>query len=190
MNSLNARSLLGLAAQGNQSLQSLSGLYALAPSSWIAVRKRFDLFHRNLSLTALQQQDAKTKRAGVVGCLNRHYYGTSSTIDSSFVIGSWAKGTAIRPSRDIDLYFLPPISVYRRFQDCIWNRQSALLQELKNVISETYPDTDMRGDGQVVVVHFETCNVEVAPAFPLSNGRYLICNTHDGGSYKETVRAG
>ena len=44
----------------------------------------------------------------------------------------------------------------------------------------------MRGDGQVVVVKFDSFDVEVAPTFLLTNGRYWICNTHDGGSYKET----
>ena len=44
----------------------------------------------------------------------------------------------------------------------------------------------MSGDGQAVLVRFETYNVEVVPAFELTNGRYWICNTRNGGSYKET----
>ncbi|MBM3358113.1 MAG: hypothetical protein FJY54_10350 [Betaproteobacteria bacterium] len=43
-----------------------------------------------------------------------------------------------------------------------------------------------QGDGQVVVVRFESYAVEVVPAFLLQNGRYWICDTHDGGRYKET----
>lgn len=166
--------------------QPLPALYVPSAPMWIAVRRRFDLFHQNLSLTVPQQQDAHTKRSGVVGCLNRHYYGTSSATDNSFMIGSWGKGTAIRPPRDIDLYFLLPVNVYHRFQVYLGNRQSHLLQEVKEVLSETYPDTNMRGDGQVVVVQFESYSVEVAPAFALTNGCYWICNTRDGGSYKET----
>jgi Second Messenger Oligonucleotide or Dinucleotide Synthetase domain len=57
---------------------------------------------------------------------------------------------------------------------------------VKNVLSSTYPDTDMSGDGQVVLVRFESYSVEVVPAFLLTSGRYWICNTHDGGRYKET----
>ena len=110
---------------------SFPGLQLPPAPKWIAVRQRFEQFHRNLSLTALQQQDADTKRAGVVGCLNRHYYGTSSATDNSFVIGSWGKGTSIRPPRDIDLYFLLPVNVHHRFQVYFGNRQSALLQEVK-----------------------------------------------------------
>jgi Second Messenger Oligonucleotide or Dinucleotide Synthetase domain len=105
---------------------------------------------------------------------------------NSFLIGSWGKDTVIRPPRDVDLYFVLPVAVYHRFQGYVWNRQSALLQEVKNVLSSTYPDTDMSGDGQVVLVRFESYSVEVVPAFLLTSGRYWICNTHDGGRYKET----
>jgi hypothetical protein len=86
----------------------------------------------------------------------------------------------------VDLYFLLPPAVHGRFQGYVWNRQSALLQEVKGILAGTYPDTDMSGDGQVVLVRFGSYCVEVVPAFLLTNGRYWICDTHDGGSYKET----
>ena len=98
------------------------------------------------------------------------------------------KDTAVRPPRNVDVYFLLPAAVYNRFQGYIWNRQSALLQEVKDRLIATYPATDMSGDGQVVVVNFGSYCVEVVPAFMLTmQGRYWICNTHDGGSYKETA---
>jgi hypothetical protein len=64
------------------------------------------------------------------------------------------------------------------------NKHSALLQEVKRVLKSTFPNTEMRGDGQVVVVGFARINVEVVPAFTFPNGQYLICDTHNGGSYK------
>ncbi len=153
---------------------------------WVAVRQRFTQFHNNLSLTPTQFLDGLTKRNGVVNSLNRRYYGSTSDTENSFLVGSWGKDTATRPPRDVDLYFLLPVAVHTRFQAHVWNRQSALLQEVKGALTETYPDTDMSGDGQVVVVRFGTYSVEVVPAFLLTNGRYWICNTNDGGSYKET----
>lgn len=153
---------------------------------WIAVRQRFEHFHKNLLLTPLQHVDGVTKRNGVVNCLNRNYYDLTSDTENSFFIGSWGKDTATRPPRDVDVYFLLPTEVYYRFQSHVWNRQSALLQEVKDLLADTYPDTDMRGDGQVIIVHFESYNLEVVPAFQLKNGQYWICNTHDGGSYKQT----
>ena len=53
------------------------------------------------------------------------------------------------------------------------------------MLQNTYPNTDLRGDGQVVVVGFYRMSVEVVPAFALHNSqRYVICDTHDGGRYK------
>jgi len=166
--------------------------YGLAPTpqvfpyKWIAVRPRFTQFDSELALTPRQQEDGLTKAGGVVGCLNRQYYDSDSRTDHSFFIGSWGKNTAGRPPRDVDLYFLLPVDVYHRLQQHIWNRQSALLQEVKNVIAETYPGTDMSGDGQIVLVKFGSYNVEVVPAFLLTSGKYWICDTKNGGSYKET----
>jgi hypothetical protein len=156
------------------------------PYKWIAVRPRFEEFHRNLALTPRQQLDGMVKRDGVVGCLNRHYYGSTSGTENSFLIGSWGKDTAVRPPRDVDVYFLLPPAVHARLQGHVWNRQSALLQEVKGILGNTYPDTDMSGDGQIVLVQFETYSVEVVPAFLLTNGRYWICDTRNGGSYKQT----
>lgn len=64
---------------------------------WIAVRQRFQQFHNDLSLTPRQFADGLTKRNGVVNCLNRRYYGSTSDTDNSFLIGSWGKRTAMRP---------------------------------------------------------------------------------------------
>lgn len=169
-------------------MSSLNALANYTPPGWIAVRQRFAQFHLNLALTPLQVADGHTKRAGVVSCLNRAYYGTNSNIDNSFFVGSWAKDTAIRPPRDVDVYFLLPVAVYHRFQAYVWARQSALLQEVKGRLAVTYHETDLSGDGQVVVVNFGSYSVEVVPAFALTtHGHYWICDTHNGGSYEETA---
>ncbi len=183
---MGALDLLPSSLYGNQSGAFIRALPYAASPMWIAVRQRFEQFHNNLALTLLQQVDGLTKRNGVVSCLNRHYYGAPSDTDHSFLIGSWGKGTASRPPRDVDLYVLLPTAVHKRFENHRWNRQSALLQEVKGVLTKTYRDTDMSGDGQVVLVRFGSYSVEVVPAFLLQNGRYWICNTHGGGSYKET----
>jgi len=172
-------------------LSGLLSLNALMPNPvprWIGVRQRFEQFHRNLRLTPLQVADGHTKRAGVVSCLNRAYYGTNSGTDNSFFVGSWGKDAAIRPPRDVDVYFVLPFVVYNRFQTYAWARQSALLQEVKNTLCATYPSTAMSGDGQVVVINFGSYCVEIVPAFALTkSGHYWICDTHNGGSYKETA---
>jgi hypothetical protein len=152
---------------------------------WKAVTDRFDQFLENIALTEAQVNDGNSKHSGVRSCLNWHYYNVASESANSFLVGSWGKQTRVRPPRDIDLLFILPNSVYWRFNDYFGNKQSAILQEVKGVLAATYPRTDMRGDGQVVVVDFVTYKVEVVPGFTLDSGRYLICDTNDGGRYKE-----
>jgi Second Messenger Oligonucleotide or Dinucleotide Synthetase domain len=155
---------------------------------WIAVHERFRRFDETVALTAEQQRDGQTKYAGVVSRLNREYYRTDSGNENSFRVGSWSKGTAVRPPRDVDVYFLLPFPVYSRFERYAWNKQSALLQEVKEILKSSFPNTDLRADGQVVVVNFESFGIEVVPAFRLmTQGRYWICDTSTGGSYKETA---
>ena len=151
---------------------------------WAGVTARFRTFHDNLRLTDGQIGEGTDHHSGVRKSLNNHYYGVASPSANSFLIGSWGKYTRTRPPRDIDLYFVLPYAVYQRFELYRGNKQSALLQEIKGVLQYTYPNTDLRGDGQVVVAGFNQMSVEVVPAFALPNGQYAICDTHNGGQYK------
>src|SRR5712692_9203403 len=152
----------------------------------MTVSQRFDKFLSNISLTYEQEQDGIKKHSGVRNCLNKHYFNITSESANSRLVGSWGKWTRVRPPRDIDVLFVLPPAVYQRYEGKIGNKQSQLLQEVKSVLSYTYSTTKMRADGQVVVVPFASYAVEVAPAFQLKTGRYWICDTNDGGKYKET----
>jgi hypothetical protein len=91
----NLSSLLGGSIQsGGLSGYSLAPAPQVFPHQWVAVRPRFTQFNNALALTPLQQSDGATKSAGVVGCLNRHYHGSDSRTDHSFLL---APGAKIRP---------------------------------------------------------------------------------------------
>jgi hypothetical protein len=178
------------AALSPPSIGVLSSLFT-APttpaSPWHYVRWRFRTFLANLAITASQREDGNIKNGGVRGCLNRHYYGTSSETSNSFLIGSWGKGTQVRPSRDIDILFLLPASVWQRYQQREGNKQSQLLQEVKDVLAATYSQTTMRGDGQVISIPFNTIPIELAPGFRCQDGTISICDTNNGGRYKTST---
>lgn len=162
----------------------LGGQPTASPLMWIYVRRRFQTLLANLKLTPDQIEDGETKHKGVVASLNRAYWNNSDEFANRLIIGSWGKDTRVRPPRDIDVLFILPVEVYHRFQDRTGNRQSQLLQEVREVLAATYPATNIRGDGQVVVVPFNTYKIEVAPAFHRQGGGFLICDTNDGGCYK------
>jgi hypothetical protein len=158
-------------------------LSAQQPHQWLYVVRRFQGLMNNLAPTPAQIEDGATKQAGVRACLNRHYWGTASETANSMLIGSWGKQTRVRPSRDVDILFLLPPGIYHQYQTRTGNRQSQLLQEVKSVLSATYPQTAMRGDGQVVVIPFNTTPVEVAPGFRCTDGSIIVCDTNNGGRY-------
>lgn len=152
---------------------------------WIAVTNRFRTFYNALQLTTDQVEDGLTKQLGVRQCLQRAYWGPTTDNPPGFMVGSWGKGTAIRPPNDIDVFMPLPIETYNRFAAYSAGGQSALLQEVKGHLAATYSQTKMRGDGQVVVVAFNTIIIEVVPVFNYdSAGRWLMPDTNDGGRWK------
>lgn len=163
---------------------------AVAPAAlyrWIYVRRRFGRFLENLTITTPRRADGETKQAAVRACLNRWYWGHGSETANSMLIGSWGKDTRVRPSRDIDILFLLPSEVYWRFNGRPDNRQSQLLQEVKYVLGQTYSQTTLRGDGQVVSVPFSSTPVEVVPGFRCKDGSIIICDTNNGGRYNTST---
>ena len=80
-----------------------------------------------------------------------------------------------------------PYETYKKFDSYSSNGQSALLQEVKQVIEKTYSVTSLKADGQIISVPFsDGINFEILPAFLNKDGSYTFANTHDGGSWKTT----
>ncbi len=140
-----------------------------------------------MQLTQNQQQDAKTKYTGVATALHNKYYDNQYTGDSKFLIGSYGKSTNIRPPTDIDMIFKIPKEVFEKYKDYASNGPSALLQDIRESLSERYTTTEkITALGKVVLVQFTegSHNVEVLPAF--DDGRiFIIPNTESGGSWEE-----
>ena len=157
---------------------------AIAKPQWIHVVRRFDRLIEAININDDEVSDGMKKLGRVVGSLNRCYYDLSSETANMLVLGSWAKQTRVRPFSDIDLLFIMPYEVYQRFENRIGNRQSQMLQEVRANLKGTYPRTDIRGDGQVVIVNVDGVTIEVVPAILLQDGRYWICDTNNEGRYK------
>lgn len=151
---------------------------------WNYVRKRFQLLNENLFLNDEQIADAKTKLKGIVSTLNRSFWDHNDESKNAFMVGSWGKGTVVRPPNDVDLFFIAPNAIFNEFNGKAGNVQSQLLQRFRLSLLDRYPQTNIRGDGQVVVVGFNSLTVEVVPAFPIFGGGYNICDTNGGGRWK------
>ncbi|MFE9941640.1 SMODS domain-containing nucleotidyltransferase [Streptomyces hirsutus] len=152
----------------------------------MGTESRFRQFLRNIAATESDIEDASRKTNGVAKKLHSHFYEEPYSDVYRKIIGSYGKGTQVRPPRDVDVLFLMPYTEFERYDSYSGNGQSALLQKVKSVIQERYSTTDkIRGDGQVVVVPFVGGHsVELLPAWRLENNRFVIPDTHDGGSWK------
>lgn len=154
----------------------------------MSVNDQFLKFYENIRLTSLQREDAITKYTGVCKKLHDFYYPiTEYNGSTKLLIGSYGKQTHIRPARDIDVIFIMPPKKFNQYDDNQSNRQSQLLQDIKKILEEKYPDTPIKAFGKVVVLEFADTkhDVELLPAWENENGTFKIPNSENSGSWEQ-----
>ena len=105
----------------------------------------------------------------ITKAVNRSFWDSSSETAHSRYVGSYGRGTAINTS-DLDVLIELPDEEYEHFTSLNGNGPSRLLQAVKDAILVAYPKTDIKGDGQVVVVKFSDEMIfEILPAFQHAN---------------------
>jgi hypothetical protein len=155
---------------------------------WNYVIAHFETFLNELELLSTTRSDGESKANRVARSLFSAYF-PDQTFDSRCyaIVGSYGKGTAARPRSDIDIIFVLPDEDFARINALEGNKQSQLLQEVKYSLLDTFPNTDIRGDGPVVKVPFSSYYFEVAPVFRLRDNKgFLTAHTKNGGSWQYT----
>lgn len=118
------------------------------------------------------------------------YYEPDDASESGYgiVVGSVGRGTAVSGTSDLDMLFVLPPAVYRKFDSYDSNGQSALLQEIRRILKERYPKTEIKGDGQAVVINFTNrrFTIDLVPAFAQDDGSFRYPDSNDGGAWKKT----
>lgn len=128
-------------------------------------KRSFENFFDSISLDSLSEYQSSIE--SLTKLLNKKYYDSDSVDDHCLVVGSVGRQTAVSETSDLDLLFVLPQEVYTRFNAYDSNGQSALLQEVKKTIKSRYPKTDIKGDGQAVVINFTDrfYSIDLVPAF-------------------------
>ena len=122
----------------------------------------------------------------ITKAINREFWNSESETNNSIFVGSYGRNTAISTS-DIDILVILPEEEFDRYNSLSGNRQSRLLQAVKNAIKHTYPNSDIRADGQIVKVNFsDGIQFEVLPAFKRWDGNYIYPDSNMGGNWLST----
>ena len=141
----------------------------------------------NLRFTDSELDTIRYRYHAITLRVNKDYYSSESDTSHSLYVGSYGRSTEISSS-DIDMLVELPNSVYWKYNDYSGNGQSALLQDVKNVLSKTYSNSVVKADGQIISIDFaDGINFEVLPAFLNKDGEsFTFANTNAGGSWKVT----
>jgi hypothetical protein len=154
---------------------------------WNYVIPHFEQFLSELDLSPSDRADAESKANRVARSLFVEYYPDQVFDPACYaIVGSYGKGTAAKPRTDVDLIFVLPASEFHRINALAGNKQSQLLQEVKDTLLGTYPNTDIRGDGPVVKVPFSSYYFEVCPVFRLQDNSFINAHTKGGGRWGYT----
>lgn len=127
----------------------------------------------------------------ITKAINKEFWNSMNDTEHSLYVGSYGRGTAI-DSSDVDMLAILPEDVYERHDVLEGNGQSRLLQAVKGAIQNSYPNSKISADGQVVKIDFcDRIKFEVVPAFEkydyLTRKKYFkYPDTNNGGNWKST----
>jgi hypothetical protein len=140
------------------------------------VRGAFEEFAVRLEPTEAQKKDAATKQIGVRDCLNAKLW-----VANTFLTGSYARQTMIRPPSDIDLFVVLDYSKHGQDYYHGYNGEQNALERFHSILKECYPYTPIRKDHPAVHLDFSTYGFDVIPAFNRTGGGYVIPNPAGAG---------
>lgn len=148
----------------------------------MGIGEAFQEFCKTLIITNADSISYRYKR--ITRQLNTDFYRLEDDTMHSIYAGSYGRDTAIRGFSDLDMLFWLHPDDYSRFDNHTGNGQSAMLQEVRNSIRNTYPSSEVSGDGQVVVISFDDgMRFEIAPGFELTDDRFKCPDSNEGGRW-------
>lgn len=152
----------------------------------MSVGSWFEEFCRSIKFSDKDLENLRHRYKQITKRINIEYWNSTSEVLHSLYVGSYGRGTATHLS-DIDILVILPKETYERIDNRQGNKQSSLLQELKEVLQKTYSTSHLKSDGQVVGINFsDGINFEIIPVFEKTDGSFLYPDTNYGGSWKTT----
>lgn len=152
----------------------------------MGVAENFRLFCNDLLVGATKRSTIASRKDSISKRLNKDFWDMDTT-HGAFYVGSYGRNTANGWISDIDMAFEMPPSLYNKYDAWTSNGQSAFLQAVKNSIIQTYWNTSLKADGQIIEVAFsDGMKFEVLPVFKNYAGSYTFADANNSGSWKTT----
>jgi hypothetical protein len=126
-----------------------------------------------LALTDQQEFTASTRATGIKDFLAANL----TMAERALTIGSYRRGTLIRPERDIDI--LAPLS-YSTYKSSYDNDSRGLLYYVRDKLKAGYSTTRVSSREVAILLDFTVIRADVVPAFKRSGGGYFIPNGKSG----------
>jgi len=104
---------------------------------------------------------------------------TDIHVIDSFLTGSYARHTMIRPLKDVDFFV---VMNYEKHKN---DRPIQLMNKIRKVLSRSYPLTPIKISPPCIKVQFDYCYFEVVPAFH-DNGELFVIPTEKLNSWQKT----
>ncbi len=143
----------------------------------------FKAFRDNIAVG--NAEEISVSYAEITKRLNKDFWEQDSDLYHRRQVGSYGRHTAIHGISDLDMVFELPWSTYEKYKAYANNGPSQLLQAVRDSLKTRYPNTVIKGDGQVVCIEFAKYRVEVLPAFwDKDCDGYRFGDSNNGGSWK------
>lgn len=149
----------------------------------MTLTESFQEFNTNIR-TSAKDSTITLRKNQIAKRINNDFRNGLVSEGNTLYVGSYGRNTENVDVSDIDLLVILPWSYYHKYDAYTCNGQSCLLQDVKRSIAKTYPQTQMRADGQVVQVSFTDMTFEIVPCFEYSDSSFLYPDTNNGGSWK------
>jgi Second Messenger Oligonucleotide or Dinucleotide Synthetase domain len=120
----------------------------------MTVADEFSAFNDACKIPASKIGSIAARYQRITRQLNRDFWSTESETAHSLYTGSYGRDTAAKGISDLDMGFVLPYRIYEQYHAYQNNGQSSLLQAVKKSLQNTYPTSDIAGDGQVAVNPF------------------------------------
>jgi len=106
---------------------------------------------------------------------------TEITVVDSFLTGSYARQTMIRPLKDVDFFVQMYYRVHKNDTPLV------LLNKIRKVLSKAYPLSPVKVMPPCIRVQFKYCHFEIAPSFGVQGNDNLFLIPNDKGTeWQET----